>query len=94
MAIDMRKVDRIAGQIAGLITSITDMISSEPDLTPYDILGVKPSDSDKIIDVIYKARVSLAHPDKGGDETECKRLNEAYEQIKAERKGDHDKATI
>ena len=56
-----------------------------PAADPYFVLGVSPEDDDELIDAIYKARVKHFHPDKGGDEEACKRLNDAYERIKAER---------
>ena len=85
MPIDMKRIDKIAGQIAGLISTITEMVTDKPD-SPYDVLGVKPTDPDKVVDAIYKARAGLAHPDKGGDEEEFKRINQAYEKIKELRK--------
>ena len=86
MPIDMRKIDKVATSIAGLITSITEMVSGEGGASPYGVLGVKPTDSDKVIDAIYKARAGLAHPDKGGDEEDFKKINQAYEKIKEIRK--------
>ena len=94
MPIDMRKVDKIAGQIAGLISTITEMVAGAPESSPYDVLGVKPTDPDKVIDAIYKARAGLAHPDKGGDEEEFKRINRAYEKIKEMRKGEDNGSKI
>ena len=86
MPIDFKKIDNVAAAIAGLVSAITDLAVDKPkEANPYEILGVQPTDSMILIDLIYKARAKVLHPDKGGNEEEFKRLVAAYEQIKSER---------
>lgn len=52
----------------------------------YEVLGVgKSASADEIKKAFRKAAIEH-HPDKGGDETKFKEINEAYEVLKDERK--------
>ena len=46
---------------------------------PYDILGVKKDASAADIKKAFRAKAKQHHPDKGGDEAEFKKINQAYE---------------
>jgi curved DNA-binding protein len=50
-------------------------------MDPYSILGVNRGATDKEIKQAYRRAASKHHPDKGGDEAEFKRVQEAYEAI-------------
>jgi len=47
----------------------------------YSILGVSKNASDTEIKKAYKAKSMKHHPDRGGDEEEFKRINEAYQHL-------------
>ena len=47
----------------------------------YDILGINPSASQTEIKKAFNKKALVCHPDKGGDEQEYKKLQEAYETI-------------
>lgn len=53
---------------------------------PYTILGVDKSASQAEIKKAYRALAKKHHPDKGGDEKEFKKINQAYELIGDEKK--------
>lgn len=48
---------------------------------PYTILGITRNASDAEIKKAYKQKAMENHPDKGGDENEFKKINEAYNKI-------------
>jgi curved DNA-binding protein len=48
----------------------------------YSILGVNKNASDQDIRKAYKKMSMQHHPDRGGDEAEFKRVNEAYQTLK------------
>ena len=58
--------------------------NSDPD-DPYVIMGIHRNTPPEIIKAVYKAWAVNHHPDKGGDSETFKRINVAYDQIKAER---------
>ncbi len=49
---------------------------------PYSILGIQPGASKDEAKKAFKKRAMETHPDRGGNEEEFKKVNEAYEQIK------------
>ena len=53
---------------------------------PYSILGVDKSASQADIKKAYRAKAKQHHPDKGGDEVEFKKINQAYEVLGDEKK--------
>lgn len=46
-------------------------------MTLYEMLGVKTDASDEEIRKAFRAKAHMVHPDKGGNEEDFKRLNEA-----------------
>lgn len=52
---------------------------------PYSVLDIPPNSPDWLIPLAYRARAKTAHPDHGGSEEEMKRVNDAFQKIKAER---------
>lgn len=46
---------------------------------PYDVLGVNKNATDKEIKKAFREKAKTHHPDKGGDEAEFKKINEAYD---------------
>lgn len=46
-------------------------------MTLYEMLGVKTDASDEEIRKAFRAKAHIVHPDKGGNEEDFKRLNEA-----------------
>jgi len=52
----------------------------------YDILGVSRTATDSEIRKAYKAKSMKHHPDRGGNEEEFKRVNEAYSTLKDPKK--------
>lgn len=46
---------------------------------PYDVLGVNKNSTDKEIKKAFREKAKKHHPDKGGDEAEFKKINEAYD---------------
>jgi DnaJ-domain-containing protein 1 len=54
---------------------------------PYVILGVPRDSPDWVVKMAYERKAKEVHPDKPGGSTEkMKRLNNAYDEIKKERK--------
>ena len=49
---------------------------------PYSVLGVNPGATKDEVKKAFKKRAMETHPDRGGNEEEFKKVNEAYEQIK------------
>ena len=49
--------------------------------SPFDVLSVDPDADPEEIKEAYRERIKDAHPDRGGDEAEFKRLTEAYETL-------------
>ncbi len=63
-------------------------------MDPYKVLGVERTDSDEDIKKAYRSLIKKYHPDKYQDnpledlaEEKVREINEAYDQIMAERKG-------
>jgi len=54
--------------------------------TEYALLGVQPGATQTQIKRAYRQKARALHPDKGGDEAEMKRLNEAYQKLTAQKK--------
>ena|SRR5438045_3904009 len=50
----------------------------------YDLIGVAPNATTRIIEAAYKLRARQVHPDRGGDEETMKLLNEAYAVLRDE----------
>ena len=51
-------------------------------MDPYSTLGVDKNASDKDIKTAFKNLAKTHHPDRGGDESKFKQVNEAYQKIK------------
>ena len=51
-------------------------------MDPYSTLGVDRNASDKDIKTAFKNLAKKHHPNRGGDESKFKQINEAYSQIK------------
>ena len=72
---------------AGL-SSTTELVRANPEMKArdelmdaYGILGTSPDDPNDLIKDIYRRKVLFYHPDKGGDPSKFKRLQNAYEVI-------------
>ena len=52
---------------------------------PYSVLDIPSNSPDWLIPLAYRARAKKAHPDAGGSNEEMKRVNAAFDKIKAER---------
>ena len=48
---------------------------------PYSVLGIQPGASKDEAKKAFKRRAMETHPDRGGNEEEFKKVNEAYERI-------------
>ena len=48
----------------------------------YDILGVKRGASSDDLKKAYKKKAMKYHPDRGGDEKQFQKINEAYDTLK------------
>lgn len=57
--------------------------------SPYDTLGVKPTDTFDTIKKAYRNLSRTHHPDKGGDEDAFKSIAQAWEILKDENKRAH-----
>ena len=55
-------------------------------MNPYEILNVTPESTDQEIKKSYRKLAAKHHPDKGGNEEEFKKINEAYSQIENQQK--------
>ena len=51
----------------------------------HDILGVKPGASEEEVKKAYRKKAIETHPDKGGNEEEFQKINEAYEILTGKR---------
>lgn len=52
------------------------------DRTPWDVLGIHPTTSKRLVDAAYIDRAGKAHPDRqGGSEEAMKELNQARDEI-------------
>lgn len=54
------------------------------DSDPYRILGVEPGDPPELVTAVFRAKVKILHPDKGGDPEQFKRLHAAYKAVRAQ----------
>jgi|ETNmetMinimDraft_15_1059895.scaffolds.fasta_scaffold149547_1 hypothetical protein len=52
----------------------------------YKILGLSPTATWKDIEAAYRKKAKIHHPDHGGDEDAMRALNDAYTQLKRERR--------
>lgn len=59
----------------------TEAVRKESILDAYDILGVSPDDPMDLIRSVYQRKSMFYHPDKGGDVSKFKRLQNAYELV-------------
>jgi len=57
----------------------------EKEPSPYDVLNVREDAPDEVVKAAHRVLARLNHTDLGGDENKMKKINEAFEQIKAER---------
>jgi len=51
----------------------------------YSVLGTNPGVPDWVLKIAYLKRARETHPDYGGNEEECKLVNQAYDELKKER---------
>lgn len=56
--------------------------ASGPRREDYRVLGVEPGASAEAVRAAYREKARELHPDRGGDEAEFARVNEAYERLK------------
>jgi len=68
-----------------LMRTTPEMKAHEDLMDAYGILGTSPDDPDDLIKDIYRRKVLVYHPDKGGDPNKFKSLQNAYEVICKER---------
>ena len=54
--------------------------------SPYDVLNVQEDAPDEVVKAAHRALARLNHTDLGGDENKMKKINEAFEKIKTERR--------
>lgn len=50
-------------------------------VSPYEILGVRPNQSEEKIKEAYRERLKETHPDHGGSESEFRMVKKAYDEI-------------
>ena len=50
--------------------------------SPFEVLGIETDADEETVEQAYRRRVKETHPDRGGDEAEFSRVNEAYERLK------------
>jgi len=66
-----------------------ESLTAEPpqlELSPYEILGVPPSASEKEVKHRYRELMRMFHTDRGsGSDSMAKKINQAYDAIKRER---------
>ena len=57
-------------------------VAQEEEEDPFKVLGLKRSASDEDIKTKYRELILVHHPDKGGDQEEFIRIQEAYDFLK------------
>jgi len=86
MPFDMQRVNKLVRSFASTFEAFTELVSPEGS-DPYSVLGILPNAPDEVLEAAYKAKAKKTHPDtENGNEAEFKRITEAYERIKKERK--------
>ncbi len=90
----MARGRRVLGSLLlNVFTDITQVLydrwkqgrpETHQDSDPYRILGVEPGDPPELVTAVFRAKVRILHPDKGGDPEHFKRLHAAYKAVKAQ----------
>ena len=75
---------RQQSRTTGSRTRTSGAASSRPLREDYRVLGVEPGASADEVQAAYREKARKLHPDRGGDEREFSRVNEAYRRLKRE----------
>ena len=70
------------GRAGGDRQTAGGVAASGPRREDYRVLGVEPGASSEAVRAAYREKARELHPDRGGDEAEFARVNEAYERLK------------
>jgi len=68
-----------------LVRRTPEVRQQEAELDAYGILGVSPDDPLDLMEEVFRKKAGFYHPDRGGDATKFKAINEAIQTIRKSR---------
>ena len=82
LAVEAMRLNEVRGIHELLESAYLQLAAPAQVADPYEVLEIRPDASLEVVEAVYKAKVKMVHPDKGGSELLMKRLNQAIEAIR------------